>query len=89
MVMVLSLNYQEIEQRPYAVRKTTGWNEKRHYPIYLPIGYTTNKEEGMILLAEYNKCPRDIDSEKVTLEMLYNEWLERKPPNLENLQSVH
>ena len=63
-------------RRPFAVRKTIGWNEKGH-PIYLPIGYTTTREEGMILLAEYNKYPWDIDSEKVTLEMLYNEWLEK------------
>lgn len=68
-------------RRPFAVRKTIGWNEKGH-PIYLPIGYTTTREEGMILLAEYNKCPWDIDSEKVTLEMLYNEWLEKKTAKL-------
>ena len=33
-------------RKPYAVRKTIGFNEKGH-PIYLPIGYTETREEGM------------------------------------------
>lgn len=64
-------------RNPFAVRKTTGWNEKGH-PIYLPIGYTATREEGMIMLAEYNKSPWDIDAEKVTLASLYEQWTEKK-----------
>lgn len=37
-------------RRPYAVRKTDGFNEKG-YPIYKIIGYTETKEEGLSLLA--------------------------------------
>ena len=33
-------------RKPYAVRKTVGFNEKGH-PIYLPIGYAETREEGM------------------------------------------
>lgn len=68
-------------RRPFAVRKTVGFNEKNH-PIYLPIGYTATREEAMILLAEYNKEPWDIDAEKVTLEALYDQWCEKKLPKI-------
>lgn len=64
-------------RNPFAIRKTVGWNEKGH-PIYLSIGYAPTREEGMILLAEYNKSPWDIDAEKVTLESLYEQWSEKK-----------
>jgi len=64
-------------RNPYAVRKTVGWNEKGH-PIYLSIGYTPSREEGMILLAEYNKSPWDIDAEKITLDAIFKQWSEKK-----------
>lgn len=64
-------------RNPYAVRKTIGWNEKGH-PVYLPIGYTSTREEGMILLAEYNKAPWDIDAEKTTMESLFELFKEKK-----------
>lgn len=64
-------------RNPFWVRKTIGWNEKGH-PIYETIGYTATREEGNILLAEYNKEPWNINSTKITLEELYNLWLEKK-----------
>ncbi|MFL2104175.1 tyrosine-type recombinase/integrase [Mycobacteroides abscessus] len=57
-------------RRPFFVRKTIGWNEKGH-PIYLPIGYTETKEDGLIMLAEYNKNPYDVKQNKVTLAELF------------------
>lgn len=68
-------------RKPYAVRKTMGWDE-RAYPIYKTIGYTATREEGMILLAEYNKSPWDVDAEKITLQGLYDEWSEKKLPKM-------
>ena len=53
-------------RRPYAVRKTVGWNEKGH-PIYKTVGYCKTRKEGNILLAEYNKQPWDIDTAAMTL----------------------
>ena len=64
-------------RRPFEVKKTIGWNEKGH-PIYQIIGYTETREEGMILLAEYNKSPWDIDTSKITLEELFELWKEKK-----------
>lgn len=68
-------------RNPFAVRKTIGWNEKGH-PIYLPIGYTATREEGLMLLAEYNKSPWDINAEKTTLEGLWELFQEKKLPKL-------
>jgi len=49
-----------------------------------PIGYAATREEGMILLARYNKNPWDIEADKVTLGELYNLWLEKRMPKLGN-----
>ena len=68
-------------RRPYRVRKTIGWNEKGH-PVYQSLGYTVTREEGMILLAEYNKDPWNIDKSNITLVELYDMWWERKVPKL-------
>lgn len=51
-------------RRPYAVRKTDGFNEKG-YPIYKIIGYTETKEEGLSLLAKYNESPWNINEQKL------------------------
>ena len=64
-------------RRPYRVRKTIGWNEKGH-PIFQSLGYTKTREEGMILLAEYNKDPWNVDKSNMTLTDLFELWLEHK-----------
>ena len=56
-------------RRPFVVRKTTGW-DKRGYPIYDIIGYTETREDGMIMLAQYNKDPWDVDKSRLTLDQL-------------------
>lgn len=47
-----------------------------------PIGYTATKEEGLILLAQYNKAPWDIDKDKITLHELFKLWLEKRANKL-------
>ena len=64
-------------RNPYAVRKTTGFNEKGH-PIYLNIGYAPTKEAGLIMLAEYNKSPWDIEADKITFAELFELWKEKR-----------
>ena len=70
-------------RNPWAVRKTNGFNEKG-YPIYINIGYTATKEEGLIMLAEYNKSPWDIEADKITLRELYDLWLEKRGRKLKS-----
>ena len=61
-------------RRPYAVRKTAGFNEKG-YPVYKNIGYAETKAEGLMILAEYNRNPYDIDLHKITVEEVYKNGL--------------
>ena len=63
-------------RKPYAVRKTIGFNSKGH-PIYKSIGYAATKAEGLMLLAEYNREPYDIDLHKITVEEVYSRWSAR------------
>jgi len=68
-------------RNPFAVRKTMGWNDKGH-PMYKTIGYYPSREEGMIVLAEYNRNPYDIDLVKITMKELYEKWSERNFPKI-------
>ena len=47
-----------------------------------PVGYAPTKTEALILLAQYNNSPWEIDREKVTLAVLYQRWLKIKAPKL-------
>ena len=68
-------------RRPFHVRKTVGFNAKGH-PLYQTLGYTTTREEGMILLAQFNKDPWDVDKANMTLDELFRLWLEKKAPKM-------
>jgi len=76
-------------RKPFVVRKTIGFNEKGH-PIYNTIGYTATREEGMMLLAQYNGEPWDVDKAKTTFEELFALWKEKKAVKLgkSNQQSL-
>lgn len=58
-------------RKPWIVREGSSGRQK-------PIGYAVTKEEGLILLAQYNKNPWDIETEKITLQELYDLWLEKR-----------
>ena len=64
-------------RNPYAVRKTTGRNDKGH-PIYETIGYYPTRESGMIAIARYNNDPQYIDKGKITFAELFELWREKK-----------
>ena len=46
------------------------------------IGYAETREDAIIFLANYNKNPWDIDSHKVTLQELFDLWLEKRAVKL-------
>lgn len=62
-------------RKPWVVREGASGKQK-------PIGYTATKEEGLILLAQFNKKPWDIETDKITLEELYKLWLEKRAVKL-------
>lgn len=68
-------------RKPYAVRKTVGWNEKG-YPIYRAIGYAPTREEGLMMLAEYNRNPYDVDMHRITVAEVYQKWSDRNFPKM-------
>lgn len=68
-------------RRPFIIKKTVGWNDKGH-PIYDIIGYAATREEGLMILSEYNRDPWDVDRAKITLQELFDLWKEKKAPKL-------
>lgn len=68
-------------RKPYIIKKTTGWTDKGH-PIIEIIGYAATRQEGLELLAEYNRNPWDMDAVKITLRELFELWKEKKAPRL-------
>lgn len=69
-------------RKPFIVKKTTGFNEKGH-PVYEIIGYAKTKEEGMMLLAEYNKDPWSVSNTNLTLKEIFELWKEKKAIKLQ------
>ena len=60
-------------RKPWVVKEGKSGKQK-------PIGYTTTREEGLIMLAKYNNDPWDIETDKITLQELYDLWLEKRQP---------
>ena len=64
----------EKRRKPWAVRITIGWKDGRQQRKYL--GYYRSQKEALIALAEYHKNDVDIDLTKLTLNEVYDRWLE-------------
>ncbi len=62
-------------RKPYVVKEGISGKQK-------PIGYTATREEGLILLAQYNNDPWDIQTDKITFQELYSLWLEKRAVKL-------
>lgn len=67
--------------RPWVI-KVTVYDEygKSHQT---PVGYAETEEKALVLLAQYNNNPWDIDRERVTLAVLFQRWSEVKMPKLQ------
>lgn len=64
-------------RKPYIVKEGKSGRQK-------PIGYTVTLEEGLIMLANYNNDPWDIETDKITFQELYELWLEKRAVKLGN-----
>lgn len=62
-------------RKPYGVRVTTGWKDGKQIRKY--IGYYATQPEALMALAEYHKNGVDIDMSKLTLNEVFDKWLER------------
>ena len=67
-------------RKPWAVRKTVGWElnhkTKRSKPIYHFVGYYESRKEALLALAQYNENPQEWDSNLITFEEVYEKWSE-------------
>ncbi len=64
-------------RKPYIVKEGVSGRQK-------PIGYAATREEGLIMLANYNANPWDIEADKITFQELYELWLEKRAAKLGN-----
>lgn len=62
-------------RRPYIIKEGMTGKQKI-------IGYAATREEGMILLAKYNRCPWNPDMAQYTFGQLYTLWLQSRAPKL-------
>lgn len=62
-------------RKPFIVREGLSGHQK-------PIGYAATREEGLIMLAKYNNNPWDIEADKITLQELFDLWLEKRAVKL-------
>lgn len=62
-------------RKPWIVKEGVSGKQK-------PIGYAATREEGLIMLANYNNDPWDIETDKITFQELYELWLEKRAAKL-------
>ncbi len=58
-------------RNPYVVKEGKTGRQKI-------IGYAPTREDGLLILAQYNKNPWDIDAHKITFSELYDLWLKKR-----------
>lgn len=76
-------------RKPYAVRKTVGWDD-RAYPIYEIVGYYETRKDAMLALASYNAKPYNLTLAKSTFSELYDAWSKEAFPKMkESLVAAH
>ena len=62
-------------RKPWAVRITAGWKDGKQVRKY--VGYYKTKKEALIALSEYHKNGVNLDMNNITLNELYEIWIER------------
>ena len=62
-------------RKPWAVRVTAGWKDGKQVRKY--IGYYKTKKEALIALSDYHKNGVNLDMNNITLNELYETWIER------------
>lgn len=62
-------------RKPWAVRITTGWKDGKQQRKYL--GYYKTQADALVALADYHKNGVDIDLSKLTLNEVFDKWIER------------
>lgn len=72
-------------RRPYRARITSGWKDIEYdsegnpdyshaKQQYVTIGYFATRAEALNALADFNRCPYDLDAVNITFAELYEKW---------------
>lgn len=64
-------------RKPYMIRVPVGKHPNGHI-IQKSIGYAETREDGLMMLAEYNRNPFNVDASKITLKDLFEKYTETK-----------
>ena len=72
-------------RRPYACRKTMGFNDNG-YPIYKYISYHKTRREAVQALAEYNKNPYSLD--KITFAQAFDRYITYKEGSVKRISDI-
>lgn len=67
-------------RKPWAVRITTGWNDKGKQE-YAYLSYHESRTKAMMALAEYNKNPYDLTKGRVKFSQIYDWFIKDKYPD--------
>lgn len=70
-------------RRPFAARKTIGWNDKGQ-PIQKTIGYYETWMEAFEALSAYNHNPYDLEAASATFAQVYERWSQKKFSEVRN-----
>ena len=62
-------------RKPWAVRITTGWKDGKQVRKYL--GYYETQTDALVALAEYHKTGINLDLNNLTLNDVFDQWMER------------
>lgn len=68
-------------RRPFAVRKTNGFDE-RGYPVIICLGYYKTRSEALLALAEFNRTPYDVSMVHATFADVFEAWKTRDFPKM-------
>lgn len=60
-------------RKPFGARITIGWSKDKKQQ-YKYLGYFKTRKEALTCLIEFNKNPYDIDTKKMTLLEIYEDW---------------
>lgn len=74
--------------KPFRAVKTDKWvidpDTGKAKQLRYTIGYYRTREEAMMALSEYNKCPYDIKTDNITFSQVYEKWSEQYFDTLSN-----
>lgn len=73
-------------RRPYACRKTVGFNSDTGYPIYKYISYHKTRREAVQALSEYNKNPYSL--EKITFSEAFERYISHKKGTVKRIKDI-